>query len=230
VAVAAVATLAVALGLGILLLPTSVFVSGQFTDAQTGQPVREVELRLLPRPQRSDKGDFPSARADAAGRFRLYVGWFTASKQVTLAAPGYVTVTTNLGPRAFGSRRLTRDYQLQPEGTATSPELRVPPVVVATIPPAGTVDVDPAITELRVTFSQTMRENSWAWVKLDDASYPEMTGSPRFLPDRRTCVLPVKLQPGRVYATWINVDDFQEFRADDGSPSVPYLLVFETRK
>ena len=104
------AALAVALGLGRLLLPTSVFVRGQVVDALTGQPVQHVELRLLPRPQRADKGDFPNARSDEQGRYRLYVGWYGAGKRVIVSRAGYTTLTTNLGPRALGQRNVSRDF------------------------------------------------------------------------------------------------------------------------
>ncbi|TAL05092.1 MAG: serine/threonine protein kinase [Verrucomicrobia bacterium] len=111
---------------------------------------------------------------------------------------------------------------------ATIPQ--VPPVVIETVPESGATEVDPMLTELRVTFSKPMRDGNWSWVKLDDASYPQMTGTPRYEGDRRTCVLPVKLQPGKSYATWINVDNFQDFQDENGHPAVPYLLIFQTRK
>ncbi len=41
-------------------------------------------------------------------------------------------------------------------------------------------------------------------------------------------MLPVKLQPGRVYATWINVDNFQNVQDESSRPALPYLLIFET--
>lgn len=75
-----------------------------------------------------------------------------------------------------------------------------------------------------------MQDGNWSWVQLDDETFPKMTGEPHFLNDDRTCVLPVKLEPGRVYATWINVDAFTNFQDGDGQPSLPYLLIFETRK
>ena len=106
----------------------------------------------------------------------------------------------------------------------------VPPVVIRTVPESGAKEVDPALTELRVTFSKPMKDGSWAWCRLDDKTFPEMTGEPRYLDDLRTCVLPVKLQPGRTYATWINVDQFQDFRDPSDQPAVPYLLIFETKK
>ena len=103
-----------------------------------------------------------------------------------------------------------------------------PPVVVSTEPRAGQTDVAPGPTEIRVTFSRPMRDGSWSWVKLSDASFPKTTGNPRFLHDQRTCVLPVSLEPGKTYAMWLNQPPYQNFRDQDGHKAVPYLLVFET--
>jgi len=119
-------------------------------------------------------------------------------------------------------------YKLVQNDKANAPS--VPPVVVKTIPESGTANVDPGLTELRVTFSKLMRDGCWAWCKLDEKSFPELTGQPRYLEDGRTCVLPVKLRPGKVYATWINVDELQDFRDRAGQPAVPYLLIFKTKE
>lgn len=225
-----VIALALALGLGQLFVPTSVFVNGAIVDAQTGQPVPNAELRLLPRPPRAlEKGDLPNARANQNGRFTLYMGWFSAAKQVALSAPGYATLTTNLGTRALGERKLNRDFQLRPVAAA-SVEPQVPPVVVATVPESGATGIDPALTELRVIFSEPMRDGNWSWTKWGEDNFPELTGRPRFLGDQRTCVLPVRLRPGQVYAIWLNSESHQDFRDCEGQSAVPYLLIFETRK
>ncbi len=225
-----VIALALALGLGQLFVPTSVFVDGAIVDAQTGQPVPNAELRLLPRPPRAlEKGDLPNARANQNGRFTLYMGWFSAAKQVALSAPGYATLTTNLGTRALGERKLNRDFQLRPVAAA-SVEPQVPPVVVATVPESGATGIDPALTELRVTFSEPMCDGNWSWTKWGEDNFPELTGRPRFLGDQRTCVLPVRLRPGQVYAIWLNSESHQDFRDCEGQSAVPYLLIFETRK
>ena len=53
-------------------------------------------------------------------------------------------------------------------------------------------------------------------------------GKPRWLDDGRTCVLPVKLEPGKGYAVWLNSQKFRNFKDSQGQSAVPYLLVFET--
>jgi hypothetical protein len=103
-----------------------------------------------------------------------------------------------------------------------------PPVVIGTVPVAGMVGVDPAVTEIKVTYSKSMLDQSWSWSTWGQENYPETTGAPRYLADQRTCVLPVKLEPGRFYAIWLNSDRFKNFKDTDQIPAVPYLLTFET--
>jgi len=104
-----------------------------------------------------------------------------------------------------------------------------PPVVVKTVPEAGAAEVDASTTEIQVTFSKRMQDGSWSWSTVSQESFPETTGTPRYDDDRRTCVLPVKLQPGKTYALWINSQNFHNFKDTSGQPAVPYLLVFKTR-
>ncbi|NOS72887.1 MAG: hypothetical protein HOP33_23550 [Verrucomicrobia bacterium] len=105
-----------------------------------------------------------------------------------------------------------------------------PPVVVRTMPVAGAMDVDPALAEIRVTYSKAMRDGSWSWSTWGEENFPELIGKPRYLPDGRTCVATVKLQPGKFYATWLNSDKFKNFKDTNGQPAVPYLLSFRTRE
>lgn len=106
----------------------------------------------------------------------------------------------------------------------------VPPVVVKTVPEAGDGDVDPKLTEIKITFSKEMLDGSWSWSTLSKESFPEMDGKPKYLEGKRTCVLPVKLQPGKTYAIWANSQKFTNFKDADGRSAVPYLLVFRTAK
>ena len=55
----------------------------------------------------------------------------------------------------------------------------VPPVVVKTVPEAGAGEVDPKLTEIKVTFSKDMQDGSWSWVTLSKESFPKEDGKPK---------------------------------------------------
>jgi hypothetical protein len=63
-----------------------------------------------------------------------------------------------------------------------------------------------------------------------EESFPEITGDVRYLDDNRTCVAPVRLEPGRTYVIWFNSQSQNAFRDLGNRPAVPYLMVFQTRK
>ncbi len=115
--------------------------------------------------------------------------------------------------------------------TALTAELTLesaPPVVVKTVPVAGASSVDPNLAEIQATFSKPMMDGSWSWSMWGEENYPETTGEPRYLTDRRSCVLPVKLQAGRFYAIWLNSERLKNFKDAGGHAAVPYLLTFTT--
>jgi len=119
-------------------------------------------------------------------------------------------------------------------GFAQSPEKiavkSMPPSVVKTIPTAGDTNVDPGLQEIRATFSKDMlTDRMWAICQISEETYPgKGTGEIHYLDDKRTCVFPVKLQPGKTYVLWFNRGKFNSFRDVDNNPAVPYLLVFQT--
>lgn len=97
------------------------------------------------------------------------------------------------------------------------------------MPEAGADNVDPKLTEIKVTFSKDMQDGSWSWTTLSKESFPKMEGKPKYA-DKRTAVLPVKLESGKTYAIWINSENFGNFKDVGGRSAVPYLLVFQTKK
>ncbi|MFQ5805605.1 MAG: Ig-like domain-containing protein [Phycisphaerae bacterium] len=106
----------------------------------------------------------------------------------------------------------------------------LPPVVVRTMPQSGDTKVDAAkVKEIRVTFSKEMMGKSWSWTQISDDTALPITGEIRYQKNKRTCVAPVKLEPGRTYVSWLNSAKFGNFRDADGRSAVPYLLVFETK-
>jgi hypothetical protein len=102
------------------------------------------------------------------------------------------------------------------------------PRVVQSVPAPGSTNVDPATTEVRVTFDEPMAAGSWSWAYEKKEQFPEITGSPRYLADKKTAVLPVKLKPNSRYTIWINTSRFQNFKDQSGNPAVPFKLSFET--
>ncbi len=105
-----------------------------------------------------------------------------------------------------------------------------PPVVIRTYPESGAKDVEPSISEIRVTFSKEMMDGSWSWVQIAPENFPEIIRGPRYLDDRKTCVIDVRLEPNRTYIIWLNTQKFQNFKDTNGRPAQPYLLMFETKK
>ncbi|MFP6582581.1 MAG: Ig-like domain-containing protein [Candidatus Hydrogenedentota bacterium] len=105
----------------------------------------------------------------------------------------------------------------------------MPPVVVKTVPQSGDTEVDPRLTEIRVTFSKDMTDGSWSWSTMSQGTFPEIVGKPKYLDDKRTCVLTVKLEAGKTYGTWLNSGKFGNFKDASKNSAVPYLLIFETK-
>lgn len=106
----------------------------------------------------------------------------------------------------------------------------MPPVVVKTFPQAGDSHVDPSIREIKATFSKEMlTKEMWSWVKYSDETFPKIAGKIHFLADKKTCVLPVKLEPNKTYVIWINSQRWNHFKDKNKNPAIPYLLVFKTK-
>jgi hypothetical protein len=104
----------------------------------------------------------------------------------------------------------------------------IAPVVVKTVPEAGTKNVPPGEYEIKVTFSKEMKDQSWSWSTAWQNSAPDFIGKPHYDADQKTCVVKVKLEPNKTYGFWLNSQQFHNFKDTQGHPAVPYLLVFQT--
>lgn len=110
------------------------------------------------------------------------------------------------------------------------------PGVVETYPVTYSTDVDPQLGEISVTFDQDMHKFGWSWCKVaGNEYYPDVVevqgsdmGGARYV-DERTCVLPVKLEPGRAYIVVINAPPYQGFKSEDFIPAREYAIVFATK-
>jgi RNA polymerase sigma-70 factor (ECF subfamily) len=109
----------------------------------------------------------------------------------------------------------------------------MPPSVVKTVPQAGNTKVDPGLKEVRVTFSKDMiTDRMWSFCQISNDTFPKRPEGQKigYLEDKRTCVMPVALEPDKTYVIWINQGRFNSFRDTRNNPAVPYLLVFQTGK
>ncbi len=103
------------------------------------------------------------------------------------------------------------------------------PSVVKTLPMCGDMEVDPKLKEITVTFSKDMMtDHMWAICQISSEHFPEGRGDIHYKDDR-TCVFPVKLEPGKTYVLWFNRGKYNAFRDTGNRPAVPYQLVFKTK-
>jgi hypothetical protein len=103
------------------------------------------------------------------------------------------------------------------------------PRVVSTVPVNGSEDVDPATSEIAVTFDEPMTDGNWSWVYESRESFPQMTGQAHYDGDKTTNLLPVRLEPGKDYVVWINSEQHRNFKDTSGNSSAPFKLSFRTR-
>ena len=118
--------------------------------------------------------------------------------------------------------------QFAPQITRAQDIDSIAPVVVQTIPEAGTKDVSPGEIEIKVKFSKEMTDQSWSWSSAWKDSTPEFIGKPSYEDDHKTCVVKVKLEPNKTYGFWLNSQNFHGFRDTLNHPAIPYLLAFKT--
>ena len=108
----------------------------------------------------------------------------------------------------------------------------LPPVVVSTIPAAGTLDVDSHETkEILVKFSKDMSTDMK--IKLSSFAknfHPKIDGVIKFRDDQRTCVIPVDLKPGKTYVLSLNDGSSTIFQDAAKNVAMPYQLVFKTKE
>jgi len=173
------------------------------------------------------------ARADAMRRFGDFDRIYQACRRTLLGErimlqriQAILTVVLLLAV-VFMGVQFYRWQNTQQELLTDVAEFRRP-VVVKTVPESGAIDVDPALAEIRVTFSKEMTDQSWSWCSTDKP-FPESAGDIHYLEDHKTCVMPVKLEPGKKYVIWVNSSKFDGFRDRDDRPAVPYYLTFQTR-
>ena len=101
-----------------------------------------------------------------------------------------------------------------------------PPRVISMQPDHGDINVDPAITHIRVTFDQDMSPNGRS-ICGGGSTFPELSGQPVW-ESPRVIAIPVKLKPGAVYSMSMNCPAGQNFRSASGEPAESSPLSFRT--
>ncbi len=103
-----------------------------------------------------------------------------------------------------------------------------PPRIVSTSPQVGETDVNPALTEITIKFDRDMAAGfSWTGGPPDFPPSPE--GEKAKWQNKRTCVLPVRLEAARYYRVGINSTSFRNFKSADGVPVRPSAIYFTTQ-
>jgi len=103
------------------------------------------------------------------------------------------------------------------------------PVVVKTVPEAGSKDVPPGEFEVKITFSKEMADGSWSWCTAWENSTPDSIDKIHYEADHKTCVIKVKLEPGKTYGWWINSQNHHNFQDLQHHPAIPYLFTFKVK-
>jgi hypothetical protein len=120
------------------------------------------------------------------------------------------------------------DLLAQAKAINENSERMKPPIVIKTNPPAYSEDIEPSLNEITATFNKIMTDKSWSWTGGGEA-FPQITGKSSYDPNRTTCSLPVKLEPGKVYWVGINSPSHQNFKSKAGIPAQRYVIMFATK-
>ncbi len=138
---------------------------------------------------------------------------------------------TALAAGVFGALALvtlTDAQTRQGTGGASPAANQGPPRIVSTTPAIGATEVDPTITEITVTFDRDMG-GGLSWTGGGPDYPPGIEGKKVRWRDKRTCVMPVKLQAAKYYRVGINSTSYQNFRSADGVPARPSAIYFATK-
>lgn len=110
------------------------------------------------------------------------------------------------------------------------------PVVVSSTPQSYVEDVNFAIENITIRFSEEMDTSNWFYSSFAPGKLPAVTAEPYFDSSGQYWTLPVKLEPYQVYAIAFNCGDAVKnnsgliagFRSRSGNFSKPFVLVFAT--
>src|SRR4029079_5837311 len=103
------------------------------------------------------------------------------------------------------------------------------PAVFSAAPKVGSTEVDPASTEISVTFDRDMDVGGYSWTGGGEFFPKSPEGSTAVWQDKRACVLPVQLKREAFYRVGINASSFQNFRSELGVPAETTAIYFATK-
>ena len=222
--------------------------AGKLTRAgsPTAEDVAHIWLRFHPKeinklfpPDTVSSGTTPAVigqmRSIIAGKFRSS---YHAGMNAMIPEPKDMTVDVDIksGVRRFfmvdtqaGTAEYVSAFERQPVRLSSMAQGKsAPPKILFTKPADGATDVDPGLAEITVTFDQEMGEGfSWTGGGPEYPSTP--AGAQVQWRGKRTCVLPVKLEPGHHYRVGINSPSFRNFRSATGDSVQPSSINFTTR-
>ncbi|MBN2063160.1 MAG: tetratricopeptide repeat protein [Sedimentisphaerales bacterium] len=155
----------------------------------------------------------------------------------TASLSGLVDYYTENGDDEQVVKYLKLWYKAEPNNTEVAEKLKAAQgkdsaqgkgvQVISTNPEVYSGSVPATLEAIEVTFNATMKNGGWSWTGGGD-TYPESAGSISYDSKRRTCRMPVRLQPGKVYWVGINSPSHKNFKSAKGEPAQRYVILFAT--
>ncbi len=140
----------------------------------------------------------------------------------------FATKSADGKPTAIPEDMLRQAKAINQIATAqVSKSPKAQPRVMRTVPKAFADNVPASLGRICAMFDQTMLDGDWSWTGGGD-TFPKSAGKVFYDATRRTCTMPVKLEPGHVYWVGINSPSHQNFKATDGTPAERYVILFAT--
>ena len=103
------------------------------------------------------------------------------------------------------------------------------PKILFMIPENGAKDIDPNLSEIRITFDCPMQSSSYSMIMYGSSDhYPEIIGEIRFDSTKTKCFIPVKLKPDKHYIFGLNSEYSMAFRDENNNPLIPVIVKFKT--
>ncbi len=200
--------------------PTEGRLQSTLTPASGAEPLTKAPKAPQPKSKVPGKGADPVTTASSPEDIKPIV-----VKTLPEILKGIAAVLTAIGG-IITVLLTTGIIHLKPE----APPLPSTLLVVSTEPADGAVNVDPSLTKILIEFNQPVNQESWSFVLSELGEYPPTTGDPYFS-DEKTCVLPVKLEPGKTYGIGVNSPSHRNFvsAADETISAEPYQFSFTTK-